>query len=319
MLEEVCGRDTPLDTIDEDFCARVRSIIIGIPANYQKIPATKGRSIVEASKIGATSGLRVIGPATVNGHLNKLAAIIKFGRDRGWITGNPMLGIDVLDPIDPSDKRDPFTVEQLNAIFATEPWNRPFDAADTNPSRYWAPLIGLFSGARLSDICGQLVDEMIEVDGVPVFDFVHRPDERRVKGGKSRRVPVHPVLIELGLWEVVEAARKSGRRHLFPDVKPDKVGKWGDGTSKWFSRKVRKLALRGRNLSFHSLRHTFEDALRRADLHDSPIGNAITGRWTPGVSKNYGSRYPINQLHAAISLISYHNLKIKSFRKAQTH
>lgn len=305
VIEEVCGRDTSLDLIDDEFCDRVRSILCRLPANYQKHPALKGRPIPEVIEIAAEKGLPVIGPATINGHLTKLAAIIRFGREKGWIIGNPMAGIDVHDPIDPSEKRHPLTTDHLNAIFATAPWSHSFAADDPNPSRYWAPLIGLFSGARLTDICGLLVEEMIELDGVRLFNFCHRPGERHIKGGKSRRVPVHPKLIALGFWDFVEAARKSGRRQLFPDVKRDQVGKWGDGTSKWFSRKIKSLGLRGRNLSFHSLRHSFEDALRRADLHDTPIGNAITGRWSPGVSKNYGSKYPVGQLQEAVTTVDY--------------
>lgn len=310
VIEEVCGRDTSLPAIDDEFCENVRSVLERLPSNYQKHPATMGRPIPEVLEIAATNGMPVIGPATINGHLTKLAAIISFGRGKGWITGNPMAGIDVLDPIDPSEKRHPFTTDHLKAIFATEPWMQPFIASDPTPSRFWAPLIGLYSGARLTDICGQLVEEMIEVEGVPTFDFVHRPDERRIKGGKSRRVPVHPALLELGFWDFVDGARKSGRRLLFPEVKPDAVGKWGDSTSKWFSRKVKHLELRGRRLSFHSFRHTFEDALRRVDLHDTPIGNAIVGRWSAGVSKNYGSRYPIERLRDEIAKVDYPGLCI---------
>ena len=221
-----------------------------------------------------------------------------------------MAGIDVVDPIDPSEKRDAFTTDQLNAIFSAAPWSQPFQVSDANPSRFWAPLIGLYSGARLTDICGQLVKEMIELDGVRVFNFVHRPGDRHIKGGKSRRVPVHPKLVDLGLWDYVQAARKSGQRQLFADVKRDHVGKWGDSTSKWFSRQIKSLELQGRSLSFHSLRHSFEDALRRAELHDTPIGNAIVGRSSPGVSKNYGSKYPVQRLHKAIEDVSYPGLGI---------
>lgn len=312
LIKEVCDRDTPLDQVDDEFCGQVRSVLLRLPANYQKHPSTKGRPIPEVVDIAAANGMPMIGPATINGHLTKLAAIIRFGREKGWISGNPMAGIDVLDPIDPSEKRHPFTTDHLNAIFATAPWSTPFKADDPCPSRYWAPLIALYSGARLTDICGQLVEEIIEQDGVRLFDFVHRPGDRHIKGGKGRRVPIHPALIALGFWDFVEQARKSGRRQLFPDVKRDLLGKWGDNTSKWFSRKVKFLGLRGRNLSFHSLRHSFEDALRRVDLHDTPIGNAIAGRWSAGVSKNYGSKYPVGKLQDAIALIAYPGLRFPS-------
>lgn len=308
VLEEICGGDTPLSTIDRKFCRDVRTQLSSLPSNYQKSAATRGRPIAEAIEIANKQNMPTIGPATINSHLTKLGAVIRFGRDEGWIAGNPMADMEVVDPIDPSDKRDPFTIEQLNQIFACETWKGGQDAMVDRPSRYWAPLIALYTGARLTEICGQRVDEMVMEDGIHLFHFAHRPGDRHIKSGKSRKVPVHPHLMALGLWDFVEQARALKRDHLFPDVKRDTLGKWGDHTTKWFSRQVKMLGLKGRNLSFHSFRHSFEDALREADLHDTPIGNALTGRWSAGVSKNYGTRYPVKKLYEAMCRISYPGL-----------
>lgn len=136
----------------------------------------------------------------------------------------------------------------------------------------------------------------------------HRPGVRDMKNDRSRVVPVHPELIRLGFWDYVEEGRKSGREQLFPDVSRGSLGKWGDGTSKWFTRLVKELALSGRALSFHSFRHSFEDVLKEVDLHDTPVGNAITGRWSPGVSKNYGSDYTLTKLAAGIAKVYYPGL-----------
>lgn len=310
VLKDICGDDTPLTDLDEDFCLNVRSLLLKMPANYQKLPQTKGRTVREAIEIAEANMLRLISPATVNSHLNKLGAIIRYGRDRGWIVGNPMANIEVPDPIHPADKRHPFTIPQLNAIFASEPWSLGPIGDSNRPSRYWAPLIAIFSGGRLTDICGQKVEEMVLEDGVRLFHFQHRPGDRHVKGGKSRKVPVYPTLLALGFWDFVEQARTAKQENLFSDVSRDQNGKWGDGTSDWLSRKIERLALKGNNLSFHSFRHTFEDALRRADLHDTPISSAITGRWTPGVSKNYGTKYPVGKLEEAIKRIDYPDLQI---------
>jgi|GEM_PF-4729918 len=306
VLEDICGRQTPVKDIDRDFCRNVRAILTDLPANYQKFPSTKGKPIGDAIEIGAAMNLPKISPATVKSHLNKLGAIVRFGRDEGWIVGNPMANVEVHDPVHPSEKRDPFSIAHLEAIFSTEPWNGapPLPSA-LRPSRYWVPLIALYSGARLTDICGQRLDEVIVEEGIPVFNFVHRPGVRRIKGGRSRKVPVHPELIALGFLEYVEAANRSGQQILFNDCKPDTLLKWGDATSKWFARKIKGIGVRGRSLTMHSFRHSFEDALRRAEIHDTPIGNAITGRSSAGVSKNYGSKYPVQQLQDAIAKVSY--------------
>jgi integrase len=319
VLEEACGRNTPVHDIDRDFCRNVLSILTELPANYQKIPATSGKPIGDAIKIATETGLTTISPATVNTHLNKLGAIIRFGRDEGWIAGNPMAKIEAHDPIHPSEKRDPFSIEQLNQIFSTDPWDgAPPSPVDPRPSRYWVPLIALHTGARLTEICGQRLDEMIEQEGVKLFNFVHRPD-RRIKNGISRKTPIHPTLIEIGFWDYVEEARSSGQEFLFSDTRRGKAGKWGDQTSKWFSRKVKALGLRGRCLSMHSFRHSFEDALRRADLEGTSKGNALTGRWTAGSGKNYGNKTPPRQLLKAIEQVSFPDFAFDRTKGARGH
>lgn len=310
VIQELCGNNTPLDEVDHDFCIGVRDRLLNVPANYQKRPSTRGKPLDKVMEIASREGLPRIKAATVNSHLNKLGAIVRYGRDQGWIVGNPMAGIEVKDDVSPEEKRDPFSPEQLNLIFASEPWIKGYDSCGDRPSRFWAPLIALYSGARLTEICGQLTDEMVIENEVRAFNFRHRPGVREIKNGKSRKVPVHPELIRLGFWDFVEEAKVAKRELLFPDVSRDRLGKWGDGTSKWFSRLVRKLKLEGANLSFHSFRHNFEDRLRDIDLHDTPVGNQITGRWTAGVSKNYGSQYTMVRLNAELGKVCYVGLMV---------
>lgn len=316
VLTDICGHDTPLSEIDEDYCLNVQSLLSKLPANYQKRPATKGCTVRDAIRIGEAKGLKLISPATINSHLTKLGAIIRYGRDKGLIVGHPMANVKEFDPVHPSEKRHSFTTSQLTTIFGSEPWARGPGGSADRPSRYWAPLIAIFSGGRLTDICGQKVDEMIVEDGVRLFYFQHRPGDRHVKSGQSRRVPVHPTLVALGFWDFVEEARTAKRENLFPDVSRDKNGKWGDGTSDWFSRTIDKLEMKGRNLSFHSFRHSFEDALRRVDLHNTPISSAITGRWTPGVAKNYGTAYSAQKLEEAMIKVDYPGLQIAHLHRA---
>src|SRR5690349_12926065 len=69
--------------------------------------------------------------------------------------------------------------------------------------RFWAPLIGLFSGARLNEI-GQLrkgdVERVAEIWCFRITD--EGEDERSVKTSAGKRVvPMHQELIQLGLLD----------------------------------------------------------------------------------------------------------------------
>jgi integrase len=316
VLEEICGRDTPITSIDRKFCLGVRDTLLRLPSNYQKKPQTKNKPIAEVIAIGERLELPKMLPATINSHLSKLGAIIKVGFKAGQILGDPMADIEVPDNVLPRDKRDPFSPSQLNQIFASAPWCDGPGGCGEHPSRYWGPIIALFSGARLSEIFGQLVAEMVEDNGALMFDFRHRPDTRPMKNMVPRIVPVHPMLIELGFGDFVADARRSGREMLFPDARRDARGKWGDATSDWFARKIRRLNLKGKNLSFHSLRHNFEDALREAELHNTALGNELVGRWTPGTSKNYGKgQFSRSMLRKAMMKVEYPDLNLRHLRR----
>ena len=106
------------------------------------------------------------------------------------------------------------------------------------------------------------------------------------------------------------APEKAKQEFLFPEEKADTLGLWGDALSDWFGRLITRLEIKGANMSFHSLRHSFEDALREADLHDTPIGNALTGRQGGGISKNYGTKFSTAKLVAAIESITYVGLTL---------
>lgn len=308
VLEEICGEETPLNEIDGDFCLRVLDTVKRLPSNYQKKALTRGKPIREVIDIAAAENMPIVQPATIKMHLDKLGAFIRFGRDKGWIVGNPMALVEVYDPVHPSEKRDPFTIEQLNKIFAMEPWASRNQRPGGRPSRYWGPLIALFSGARLGEICGTRLDEIIQHNGISLIDIRHRAD-RTVKTGQSRRVPVHAALIELGFLDFVGEQRDIGETMLFPEEKRNSNGLWGDALTDWFSRAIKDLNLVGRKLTMHAFRHTFEDALREADLHDTAIASALTGRWSPGQNKNYGTRgHSTQKLSAAMSKIAFPGL-----------
>ena len=46
--------------VDKEFCRNVRTVLTGLPSNYQKLPLTKGRSISEAIEIGAIKQLQTM-------------------------------------------------------------------------------------------------------------------------------------------------------------------------------------------------------------------------------------------------------------------
>jgi hypothetical protein len=134
-------------------------------------------------------------------------------------------------------------------------------------------------------------------------------------------LPIHPELIELGFLDFVAARRKVGGEQawLFPAVAPDQkraLSNW----AKWWSRYLRMHAgVKDTNKVFHSFRHGFQDALRRA-TPDEELRDALAGRSSgKSVSRTYGAKAMLERwggdtLSNTIEKISYAGLDLTRVR-----
>lgn len=160
---------------------------------------------------------------------------------------------------------------------------------------HWAPLIGLFSGARLGEILQLELNDIRKVDGIFCFD-INDDGEKSVKTASSKRIiPIHPLLLEFGLVNRVESLRKLGFNELFPMVLASpKTGMKGDSVSKWFTRYRRKCGVKdkddkGLNRVFHSLRHTVVTRLRAEKVDETLVQALIGHEQTRSVTDGYDS------------------------------
>jgi integrase len=170
---------------------------------------------------------------------------------------------------DSVNKQRAMTQEELQKLFG-HPKMGSF-AADPKTAHYcWLPLIGLFTGARINEVCQLHPAEDIlhdEKSGIWFFSFDDEGEaaegvEKSIKNESSRRiVPIHSRLIELGFLNYVERIKAGGHKAIFPAWKP-RNGKASANASKWFKRYLESIGLKdetpGARLSgFHSFRHGF--------------------------------------------------------------
>ena len=239
------------------------------------------------------------------------------------------------DPVLRREKRLPFTMTQLQAIFAAplyvgcqddgHGYARPGDQKPKN-ARFWIPLIGLFCGLRLNEICQLDVADIREVEGVACFWITASTDgnetDKRLKTRSSERlVPIHPYLLDQGFMKFVAQRKRVRELKLFGEIELGCAGYRSSTFSQWFRRFVKKAGADSAKTCFHSLRHNFRDALREARV-DRDIALSLGG-WSRGggsggpasVSDAYGSGYQVQTLFDAVSLISYPRLDLSHLGK----
>ncbi len=250
LLVEVTGN--PLaESIGVQQASNFKNVLLQLPANRTK-GKNAGKTVAQLVKMEHKTKMST---GSVNKYLRRVSALFTWGKRHGFVNDNPFSGLAIRRTKLPHQQRERFTVEELQKLL--DPANLPPD--QKRGYMYWLPWLGLYTGARLEELC-QLHLEDIRQDGdLWVFD-INAKDEKRLKTLSSERlIPVHPRLIELGFLSYVEGLRDRGEQRLFPELRHRRDG-YGMTASKWFGRYRERLGI---EKPFHSLRHTFIDTLHQ--------------------------------------------------------
>ena len=181
---------------------------------------------------------------------------------------------------------------------------------------YWVPLIGVFSGLRLGEICPLYFDNIRRVEGHHrkrrwCFDIVEEPNrpDKHLKTKSSRRiVPIHDSLIELGLIDFIDLLKKNdpNRKRLFEEL-PYVDDSYNSRVSEfWNDRYLPKLGLKTNKKNFHSIRHTVSDHLKQKGIEPHFI-NELMGHSSGDIDLDrYGKGYnPDILFNKCVKKISY--------------
>lgn len=185
----------------------------------------------------------------------------------------------------------PFSVEQAKDIIVKLP---------SDGAMRWLWLMGLYSGARLSELAGLRKQDVRTVDGVLCLDI--RPHEgRSLKNKSSRRlVPVHPALIEAGFKADLLPFKGTGHYHS------KRVNEWLRNVAKTGGPSFRWAS--DPRLSYHSARHTVKDRLRAARVPEVEQ-RALMGHSSNGVADGYGVGFPVNVLAPSSSPVPLRSVR----------
>jgi integrase len=302
VLKELWGEHLPIREIRPDACHRVRDLLAVLPANASK--RFRNMSLIQAAEHARTDGIAPMNPATANAYLSRLSTMFKWAVRQWLIERNPAEGLTVAEPEgDPRSARAPFSLDQLKAIFA------PPRYSQLKGARRWIPLLALFTGMRLNEICQLTVDDLTTEYGLAVIQ-VRAGTGKRLKTDNAQRViPIHEELIRCGLLEFVDRMRRAGHDRLFPELQLDRRGYYSDRYQKWFGRYLDEAGARAPKTSFHSFRHAFTDALRRAGATGEVIDGLLG--WSRGDMRGrYGSGPWLGMLAEVMARIEYPGLDL---------
>lgn len=257
-------------------------------------PQYRGLSVVEIIEAGKREQVPAPSAHTLNKHQSRLGVFLNGLVNLDLLSKNPLKAIKPeIDTSTDLDTGRPFTTDELQAMF--EPSR--FKAWANSPHRWWGPMIGLYTGARVTEVAQLYVEDVREVDGVWGLFFWKNTRGQKIKNKSSIRfVPLAQPLLDAGFPRFVEDMRKTGHPRLFPhlpagtkkDGTPNGKG-YGRQLSRQFGAYVKTVGVE-KGTGFHSFRHTLSTALAEQGVSERDIalitGHAVNSQ-VPTLAKHY--------------------------------
>lgn len=289
-----------VESITGDDCFNISDWIHNLPKRWHS--HFKSKELGNAVKNG--NDKVKISKTTVKKYLQTFKEFLKFCRKRHYITNNFNEDFEIPTRHE-KIKVEEFTKEELKEIF--NPDTYPIREHVYHSSRYWIPLIALYSGLRLNEIC-QLYCDDVKYDNSRIWYFQltdERPDQHLKNKQSKRIVPIHPKLIEFGLLDYLREVRKNKRDRLFFKLVYSKKNHYAHPISTWFAQYLAGLKIKTRSKVFHSFRHTVKTYLRDCKV-PLEYQNVICG-WTGSDvgQKVYAGKVPLKTLYEEICKLDY--------------
>ncbi|MGR5175956.1 site-specific integrase [Vibrio mediterranei] len=274
-----------------------RKLLSLYPVNAKKqkqLTGLSGLQVIEANK---KYNLPTLSSESVKDYIQKCSSFFEWCLQMELTDINPFKGMRFKKTRKDNEAKNAYSQTDLQKLFSTEihTQNRY-----KHPHYYWLPLLGLFTGARLNELCQLYTQDIFKKEGVWVIRIDDKFEGQHLKNNNSRRlVPIHNQLLELGFIEYIESVR---HERIFPALKQERDG-FGTAASKWFGRLKSKLGF-GRGHDFHSFRHTVATQLKNADI-SVVIAGELLGHMQNNITYDrYGKSFDINTLKRAVDTLT---------------
>ncbi len=236
-------------------------------------------------------------------------------RDLELIPRQPWEGIDIEHRTE--NPRRPWTDDELRALFSLPLFTRqelPTAPKAGRIAAYWIPLLGLYTGARVGELCQLRVADIESTKHGAFIRITEEAEGATVKTSAGiRRVPVHSELVRLGFLDYVEALRNAAKASLWPEL-PLRKGKPGAYFSDWFNAFHKRATANTAAPVFHALRHTVRTALHSAGVDRATIGRVIGHDTGLSKAEEVYTHVSDMDLRAAVEALRFPAVKLRALR-----
>lgn len=186
----------------------------------------------EIVKIGITENRISKSNDTLNREFTSIKMFLKWAEERFYVTKGLGVFIPTMsESMNKTTANPSFTDDDLTLLFNSKHY---IQGSFKNPSDYWMPLLGLFSGCRGNELAYLFKEDVRKHPENGIFYIFIRINPEINKRAKSknsvRSIPIHPQLKKLGFLKYINSLNEGAR--IFPELIEDNSNK-GDFYKKW--------------------------------------------------------------------------------------
>lgn len=215
--------------------------------------------------------------ATINGHLSRLKSLIEFAYRHSWFNTNNPFDKHGINTTRDRKRKKPFTPEETMKLISV--------IKAESPEMRLLVWLGLYTGARISELISIPLAEITEEDGIPLIGIA-----TSLKGkteAATRQIPVPPRCLDL-FNQVKEVANLAESNYLFMSlVTPRPDGRLAYGVTKDFGKIKKKHITAASEKGFHSFRVMMATMLQRSEVSEL-VAAYLLGHSRKGLTMTYG-------------------------------
>lgn len=288
--------NTPLSSVTRDSVIQVYNQFKRLPSNRRKLPEFRDKNLHEILSMPCN---RPMSKTTHRKFITRVSQFFNWCVYWEKMTRNPAAGL-VEKAGDGSNDRHPFNDEDLRRLFSSTEFR---DKSFKHPYQYWVPLIALFTGARINEICQLRPQDILVEEGIHCIHFTGDAGNLKTQASK-RLIPIHEHLVECGLIVFVNHIREKNSDRLFPELRNGREGP-GQTASKWFSRYRKRCDINDPKKTFHSFRHTVATRLSYEGCQDYEIADVLGHKTSMITTSRYRERMLPTHLQKTIHKLKF--------------